>query len=168
METMQLFDIVFNILNQPFIQYPLAIACIAIGALSLSYFIYSIIHSYIAAKKTGKPVSWIKLFDDIRWTLYDFNERDNEYTMSLPRLMYFVSGILIIYVVLADKAVMLTPLLGFNISAMASYTSKKYIESKEKIKTKEIDSEETEVENETEVLKTAVNNLMDLKDGIGR
>ena len=73
----------------------------------------------------------MNIIEDIKWTLYDYSERDQEYVMSLPRLIYFMSAILIVYVVLADKPNMLSPLLGFNLSAMVSYTSKKYIEKRE-------------------------------------
>lgn len=126
-----IFSTILEIINHPSIQYPLAIVFIIIGTITIVGIVYSILKSYFHAKRTGKKISWMNILEDIKWTLYDYSERDKEYVMSLPRLIYFISAILIIYVVLADKPNMLSPLLGFNLSAMVSYTSKKYIERKE-------------------------------------
>lgn len=128
MEKLQ--ETILNVLNLPKVQYPLAIALLIIGTLTTIYCIFSIITTYSLSKKTGKPISWLKVLDDIRWTMYSWDERDKEYVMSLPRLIYFVSAVLIIYVVITNKSNMLAPLLGFNLSSMVSYTGKKYIEEK--------------------------------------
>lgn len=125
-----LFDKIQSILSTDIILHSIAVAGLIIGGLTITYVLYSVASSYFIAKKTGKPISWLKVTDDIRWTLYDWNERDQEYVMSLPRLIYFISSILIVYVVLADKPSMLSPLLGFNLSSMVSYTGKKYIEER--------------------------------------
>lgn len=120
-----------GILSHNYVAYPIALGLVALGLVTFIYILWTIYLSYRNAKKTGKPTSWLKLSDDILWTMYCWDVRDKEYVMSLPRLIYFISSILIVYVVITDKTSMLTPLLGFNLSAMISYTSKRYIEGKE-------------------------------------
>lgn len=146
MENLSVFEslliTVSNILNSPKVQYPLAIAFIAVGTITVFTIITQLILSYRKAKKEGKNISWLNILEDIKWTLYDYSERDQEYVMSLPRLIYFISAILIVYVVVADKPSMLSPLLGFNLSAMVSYTSKKYIETKESLKERTLEAVE--------------------------
>lgn len=119
-----------RILSNHFVSNTIAHALLALGIVTFVYIVYTIIASYINGKRTGKPTSWLKVTDDIRWTLYCWDDRDQQYVMSLPRLIYFISAILIIYVVVANRPEMLTPLLGFNLSAMISYTGKRYIEEK--------------------------------------
>ena len=120
-----------GILRNKFVAYPLAFGLALVGVLTIFFFISSIVVSYRHAKKTGEPTSWFKIFDDIKWTVYCWSDRDKAYVMSLPRFIYLISAILIIYVVVTNKTEMLTPLLGFNLSAMVSYTSKRYFEGKE-------------------------------------
>ena len=159
-----LLNIITTILQSKLIMYPLAIVCILIGLTVIISIIYSITNSYFVAKKTGVPVSWFKVLDDIRWSTYDWYERDQTYVISLPRLVYFISTILIIFVVLTNRVEMLTPLLGFNISAMVSYTSKKYIEKdRREIEDKHLLNEHNKDEtynNEEEHTPVDVSNLI--------
>jgi uncharacterized membrane protein len=161
-------QVIQTILRTPYIQYPLAGICIIFGALTIIYLAYSIYKSYKEAKETGKKISWLKILEDIKWTLYSYSEVDKEYVMSLPRLMYFVSMLLIIYVVFADKTTMLTPLLGFNVSAMAAYTSKKYIEVKgHSLTNSDLTNEEVEKEVRDEdlnVFTSVAEKISDIND----
>lgn len=133
-----------TILSQPLIRYPLAVFFLVFGAILFIYIFTSLIKSYKNAKDTGKKISWFKILEDIKWTLYDWNNRDKEYVMSLPRLIYFISSILIIFVVISGKTDMLAPLLGFNLTSAASYSGKKYIETKEAIVELDIKDKEEE------------------------
>lgn len=155
-------EMVKGILRNKYVAYPLAASLFIIGLLCFITMIWSIYRSYSEAKRTGKPTSWLKITDDIRWTMYCWSEKDKEYVMSLPRLIYFVSSLLIIYVVLADKTEMLTPLLGFNLSAMVSYTSKRYLEGKsEKEQEDRADKmERLELQNDFQLKLAEINNSL--------
>lgn len=151
-----------GILKSKYVAYPLAAALFIIGLLCFITMIWSIYVSYREAKRTGKPTSWLKITDDIRWTMYCWSEKDQEYVMSLPRLIYFVSALLIIYVVLAGKTDMLTPLLGFNLSSMVSYTSKRYLEGKaeKEQEDREDKTEMQELQNEFQLKLAEINNSL--------
>lgn len=154
-----------RILGIHFVSSSIAHGLLALGIVAACYIVYSVVSSYFEGQKTGKPISWLKVGDDIRWTLYCWSERDNEYVMSLPRLIYFISALLIIYVVVFDKPSMLTPLLGFNLSAMVSYTGKRYIEEKQDAREDAMEEAEKDRITFTEDFKQKLDELANLGGG---
>lgn len=140
-----------EMLGNKYVVYPVAISFVAMILFLIFYVLYTMVQSYRHSKRAGKPTSWLLVLDDIRWSVYSWNDRDKEYVISLPRLIYAISAVLIIYVVIRDKSEMLVPLLGFNITAASSYLGKRYAESKAQADVNgEIEEAEGRAEHERE------------------
>ena len=123
-----------NLLSNIYIAHIVTIVFYSILFLFL-FFIFKLVYrSYKIAKKSKhkRKTSWIKILKDIGYTMYTWSDKENEFVLSLPRLMYFISMILIIFVVITNKTDMLPPLLGFNISAMISYIGSKSLDAHNK------------------------------------
>lgn len=123
-------EITNNILENIWVQYIVTALFYFVVITFILFIIRTICHSYKVSKYNEKKVSWIKILKDIGYTMYTWSDKEEEFVLSLPRLMYFISMILIVFVVFTDKENMLPPLLGFNISAMVSYLGGKSIDAK--------------------------------------
>lgn len=125
-------EVTNNILSNLWIQYIVTTIFYVIVSFFVIFLIRLIHTSYKISKKTEYKTSWIKIIKDIGYTMYTWSDKENDFVLSLPRLMYFISMVLIVYVVISDKTDMLPPLLGFNISAMISYLGGKSLDAHNK------------------------------------
>jgi hypothetical protein len=81
-------------------------------------------------KKLGiKPLSWATIIENIKLTLYDDCDQKGTLYVSLPRLGYAISILLVIYVVVANQYEMASAVIGFSITMASAYIAKKKIES---------------------------------------
>lgn len=125
-------NITDNILSYSWVQYTITTIFYTIVSFIVIFLIKLLYRSYKISNKTQYKTSWIKIIKDIGYTMYTWSNKENDFVLSLPRLMYFISMVLIVYVVISDKTDMLPPLLGFNISAMISYLGGKSLDAHNK------------------------------------
>jgi hypothetical protein len=91
--------------------------------------IYNIWKKITAHKYGIKTLSWITIFENIKLTLYDDCDKEGELYVSLPRLGYMVSILLVIYCVIFNQYEMIASVVGFSITMTSAYVCKKKIES---------------------------------------